>query len=168
MKYFNNCQSVEEAKKHYRKLLLQYHPDHAGEEGESITKEIIEQFNAFLKSFMSHSFNTYYEDKDYKPDPDNLTPFQDILLKVIHLECEIEIIGYWIYCFKSKEVKDQLKELGFWFTGKHKAWVYSGGSKKGRATKKTLDDIRAEKGSQKVSKEEKKKEKKNKFYKMVG
>ena len=105
---------------------MQYHPDHAGEEGEAITKEIIKQFNEFLNSFMSHSFNSYYEDKEWKPEADTIYDFQEILQKVISLECEIEIIGFWIYCFKSKEIKDQLKELRFWFSGKHKAWIYSG------------------------------------------
>jgi len=130
MNYFEHCQSVEEAKKLFRSLLMQYHPDHAGQEGETITKEIITQFNEFLKSFMSHSFNSYYEDKEWKPAPGAETPFQDILQKIINLDCEIEIIGYWIYCFKSKEVREQLKELGFWFSGKHKAWIYSGRPKK--------------------------------------
>ena len=166
MKYFEHCQSVEEAKKHYRELLMVHHPDHAGPEGEDITKEIISHFNAFLKSFVSHSFNSYYEDKEWKPEAETVYDFQDILQKIINLECEIEIIGYWIYCFKSKEVKDQLKDLGFWFSGKHKAWVYSGKPKKGRASKKTLDDIRAEKGSQKIEKQEKEKEKP--AYKMVS
>jgi hypothetical protein len=160
MNYFEHCQSVEEAKKHYRELLMQYHPDHAGQEGEAITKEIIAQFNSFLKSFMSHSFNSYYQDKEWKPEAETVYDFQDILQKIIHLDCEIEIIGYWIYCFKSKEIKDQLKDLGFWFSGKHKAWIYSGSFKKGRASKKTLDDIRAEKGSRKINKEEEKDEKK--------
>ena len=159
MNYFEHCQSVEQAKKHYRELLMQYHPDHAGEEGEATTKEIIKQFNAFLKGFMSHSFNSYYEDKDWKPEADTVFDFQDILQKIINFECQIEIIGYWIYCFKSKEIKDQLKDMGFWFSGKHKAWIYSGGFKKGRASKKTLDEIRAEKGSRKVEREEKEKEK---------
>jgi hypothetical protein len=49
--------------------------------------------------------------------------------------------------------------LGFWFSGKHKAWVYSGKPKKGWAGKETLDEIRAKKGSQKIEKEEKEKEK---------
>jgi hypothetical protein len=160
MNYFQHCKSIEEAKKHYRELLMQYHPDHAGPEGEAITKEIIAQFNNFLKGFMSHSFNSYYEDKEWKPEAETVYDFQDILQQIIHLDCEIEIIGYWIYCFKSKEIKDRLKELGFWFSGKHKAWIYSGSFKKGRASKKTLDDIRAEKGSRKVSKEEKKEEEK--------
>ena len=166
MNYFNHCQSVEEAKKHYRELLMQYHPDHAGPDGEAATKEIITQFNNFLKGFVSHSFNSYYQDKEWKPEAETVYDFQDILQQIINLDCEIEIIGYWIYCFKSKEIKDQLKELGFWFSGKHKAWIYSGTSKKGRASKKTLDDIRAEKGSRKVRKDEREEEKP--FRRMVS
>jgi hypothetical protein len=159
MNYFEHCQSVEEAKKHYRELLMQYHPDHAGQEGEATTKEIIAQFNAFLKGFMSHSFNSYYEDKEWKPAADTVTPFQDILQKIISFDCEIEIIGYWIYCFKSYEVREQLKELGFWFTSKHKAWVYSGKAKRNIPGKETIDELRARKGSQKIEKEEKEQEK---------
>jgi hypothetical protein len=160
MDYFSKCQSVEEAKKRYKKLLMQYHPDHAGPEGEAVTKEIIAQFNAFLNGFMSHSFNSYYEDKEWKPKEEAVYPFQEVLQKIINLDCQIEIIGYWIYCFNSKEVKEQLKELGFWFSGKHKAWVYSGKPKRGRAGKETLDEIRAKKGSQKIEKEEQEKDKK--------
>jgi hypothetical protein len=137
MNCFEKCQSVEEAKKRYRELLMQHHPDHAGEKGEAATKEIISQFTAFLNSFMSHSFNSYYEDKEWKPKAEAVTPFQEVLQKIIDLDCQIEIIkrgtfgfrprlrfGYWIYCFNSKEVREQLKELGFWFSGKHKAWIY--------------------------------------------
>jgi curved DNA-binding protein CbpA len=159
MHFFTACQSIEEAKKIYRSLLLKYHPDHAGQEGEAITREIINQFNNFLKSFMFHSFNSYYEDKEWKPEADAVTPFQDILQKIINLDCEIEIIGYWIYCFNSKEVKEQLKELGFWFSGKHKAWVFSGKPKKNITSRETLDQIRAKKGSQKIEKEEKERQK---------
>ena len=108
---------------------------------------------------MSHSFNSYYENKEWKPTADAVTPFQDILQKIINLDCEIEIIGYWIYCFNSKEVKEQLKELGFWFSGKHKAWIYSGKAKKNITSKETLDEIRARKGSQKIEKEEQDKQK---------
>jgi hypothetical protein len=134
-------------------------PDHAGEEGEAVTKEIIAQFNSFLNGFMSHSFNSYYEDKEWKPKADAVTPFQEILKKIIDLDCEIEIIGYWIYCFNSKAVKEQLKELGFWFSGKHRAQVFSGRPKRLRAGKETLDEIRAKKGSQKIEKENREEEK---------
>jgi hypothetical protein len=160
MNYFEQCRSVEEAKKRYRELLMQYHPDHAGEEGEAVTKEIIGQFNSFLNGFMSRSFNSYYEDKERKPNPEAVTLFQEILRQIIHLDCQIEIIGYWIYCFKSYEVRDTLKELGFWFSIKHKAWVYSGRAKRNISSRETLDEIRAKKGSQKIEKEEEKKQEK--------
>jgi hypothetical protein len=140
---------------------MQYHPDHAGPEGENITKEIIAQFNAFLNNFMSHSFNSYYEDKEWKPKEEAVYPFQEVLQKIINLDCEIEIIGFWIYCFKSYEVRDTLKELGFWFSSKHKAWVYSGRAKRNISSRETLDEIRAKKGSQKIEKEEEKKQEKH-------
>jgi hypothetical protein len=156
MNYFKFCKTVEEAKKLYRELLMKYHPDHAGHEGEAATKEIIIQFNSFLNNFMSNSFKSYYEDKEWKPKEEAVTPFQDILQKIINIDCEIEIIGYWIYCFNSKEVREQLKEYGFWFSGKHKAWIYSGKSKKNITSRETLDEIRSAKGSQKIKNEEKK------------
>jgi hypothetical protein len=69
-------------------------------------------------------FISYYEDKEWKPNAEAVNPFQEILRKIINLDCQIEIIGYWIYYFNSKEVREQLKEFGFWFSGKHKAWQY--------------------------------------------
>ena len=48
--------------------------------------------------------------------------------------------------------------MGFWFTGKHKAWVYSGRSKRNITSRETLDEIRESKGSHKVAKGEKEKE----------
>jgi hypothetical protein len=155
MKYFNHCQSVEEAKKRYRELLMKYHPDHAGEEGETITKDVIAEFTAFLNGFMSYSFNSYYEDKEWKPDAGAETSFQETLQKIIDFDCEIEIIGYWIYCFNSYTVREQLRELGFWFTNKHKAWVFSGKAKRNIHSKETLDEIRERKGSQKIEKKDK-------------
>jgi hypothetical protein len=153
MLYFSSCQSVEAAKKLYRELLMKHHPDHAGHEGEAVTKEIIAQFSAFLNGFVSHSFNSYYEGKEWQPEPEAATPFQEVLQKIISLDCEIEIIGFWIYCFNSYHVREQLALLGFWFSSKHKAWVFSGRAKKSIATKDSLDEIRADKGSKKIDKE---------------
>jgi DnaJ-class molecular chaperone len=39
MNYFEHCQSVEEAKKQYKKLLMQYHPDHAGKEAKPLPRK---------------------------------------------------------------------------------------------------------------------------------
>ncbi|GHU39095.1 hypothetical protein FACS1894190_02320 [Spirochaetia bacterium] len=155
MKYFRDCKSIEEAKKLYRELLKQYHPDIAGMDGEAATVEIINEFNKFIDCFVSNSFEQYYADKEEEnPDMSTITPFQEVLKKIIHFDCEIEIIGYWIYCFNSFNVHEQLKELGFWFSGKHKAWIYSGKAKSRFVTKATTDQLRACKGSYKVEREE--------------
>jgi curved DNA-binding protein CbpA len=176
MKYFKDCKTIEDAKKIYRELLKQYHPDHAGKEGEAETIEIIDGFNLFLDNFVSDSFDEYFADKEEKPDYSTVTPFQEALKKIIRLDCEIEIIGYWIYCFNSYSVHEYLKELGggligsrvirsfhagysrsrsrSWFSGKHKAWIYSGGRKSRFVTKATLDQLRKSKGNCKVEKED--------------
>lgn len=156
MKYFKSCASIEEAKKVYRALLKKHHPDLAGKKGEAVTVEVINQFNQFIDSFVSQSFNSYFEDKDRKPDPETVTPFQEVLKAIIGFNCEIEIIGYWIYCFNAFPVHEQLKALEFWFSSKHRAWVYSGSSKKKYASRLSLDEIRAGKGSQKVENEKQK------------
>ena len=152
MDYFSACESVMDAKKLYRSLLKAHHPDRAGQEGEALTVEIIRQFKAFLDCFMSASYTAYYEENGWEPEQDNLTPFQSVLQEIIALDCDIEIIGFWIYCFKSFAVRFTLKELGFWFSSKHKAWVYSGSKKRSIKTRETLDEIREKKGSQKVTK----------------
>jgi hypothetical protein len=154
MNYFTNCKTIEEAKKIYRELLKQHHPDHAGKEGEAATIEIINEFNTFLDNAISNSFDEYFADKEEKPDYSTITPFQEILKQVIHLDCEIEIIGYWIYCFNSYSVYKHLKELGFWFSSKHKAWVYSGRKKSRHVTKATLDQLRKLKGNYKIEKDD--------------
>jgi curved DNA-binding protein CbpA len=146
MNYFNNCKTIDEAKKHYRELLKQYHPDIAREEGQAATIMIIDEFEKFIDCFMSASFNEYYADKYEKPDMSTITPFQEVLKKIIHLECDIEIIDYWIYCFHAENVRAELEQLGFWHSSKHKAHIYSGKKKSRYATKVKLAELRTNKG----------------------
>ena len=56
---------------------------------------------------------------------------------------KIEVVGYWIYCFKSFQYRNQLKDMSFWFSIKHKAWIFSGGKKIAkRRTRLSLDRIK--------------------------
>jgi hypothetical protein len=118
--YFSECENLKQAQSQYRELLKKHHPDHIGGSTEK-TIEIIEEFKNFSKKF--------FDDSKVKFDIDK-TVFSDILEKIINLDINIEIIGFWIYCTNSIHHKDYLKELGFWFSGKHKAWIYSGSQKK--------------------------------------
>ena len=62
-----------------------------------------------------------------------------------------EIIGSWLYCFTTDLIGVQLLALGFWYSYKHSAFVYSGREKDGTADDETLDEIRARLGSQHIS-----------------
>ena len=44
-----------------------------------------------------------------------------------------EIIGRWIYCFTTSLIGVQLQAIGFWYSLKHCAYVYSGSPKYGIA-----------------------------------
>jgi len=150
--WFEDVKTVDEAKKVYRKLAMEHHPDQGG--NEETFKEIYSQFERVLEIFMHSAFNSFEEKRGFEAKG-NVNVFADILKKVMEFNVTIEIIGYWIYAFDSYEVKDQLKEMGFWFSKKHRAWVYSGAPKVKRATRMTLSDIRVNRGSQIVKEKEK-------------
>ncbi|KKN34369.1 hypothetical protein LCGC14_0794160 [marine sediment metagenome] len=136
--YFKDCKNLNEAKKLYHTLLKENHPDQGGDT--IICQQIIEQFENYIILFTADIFrkdgNAKYE--HFSDD------FQAILNKIIHFEnMKIEIIGYWIYCFNSYEYKEELKAFGFWFSKKHRAWVFSGTSKKKIRSRLTTNDIRS-------------------------
>ncbi len=80
--------------------------------------------------------------------------FKAVLNEIINFNMEIEIIGSWIWCFDCYAFKDRLKELGFKWAAKKKAWTWHFGEYKRYSKKETsLDGIRAKYGSQKVTRQ---------------
>ena len=61
-----------------------------------------------------------------------------------------EIIGNWLYCYANDLVGVQLLSVGFWFSHKHNAYVFSGDDKELVADEETLDEIRARLGNQRI------------------
>ncbi len=141
---FNNCESIEEAKKVYRELSKKNHPDKGG--SEEMMKAINLEYENFLNAFIAGRVSDFVADKDYDI---NAEPFADILNKIIHFNMDIEVIGFWIYvreCWTTEQ-KETLSSLGFWYSRKHKAFVFSGSKKKKIRTKMTTEDIRKKHGS---------------------
>lgn len=151
---FNNCESVMEAKKVYRELSKENHPDKGG--SLDLMKQINIEYERFLKSFIDGRVNDFTESKDYDI---NSEPFSDMLKKVMDFDMDIEIIGFWIYardCWSVDE-KATLKELGFWYSKKHKAYVFSGGAKKKIRSRLSIDEVRSMHGSETIKQREEKK-----------
>jgi len=125
---FRNCKTIEDLKSLFKKLSKIYHPDLGGDT--ELFKQLLNAYEQAIKMFSYENFKAEYVDS-----------YMMILQKIVNLDIEIEIIGTWVYCFRAFECKDFLKSIGFWFSSKHKAWVYSGGVKRNRKSRYTLTDI---------------------------
>jgi hypothetical protein len=76
--------------------------------------------------------------------------YQEALNLISVNKMKAEIIGQWIYCFTTALIGVQLLSLGFWYSYKHEAYVYSGSQKDGFADDETLDEIRSRLGSRQI------------------
>jgi len=145
--------SIEKIKAEYRALMKTYHPDCGGDK--ATAQAIIAEMNSLMNKVISGAVKNWKQSNPEKSDINvNEEMFGEVLSKVMDLNCDIEIIGFWIYAFNSFEVKEQLKELGFWFSKKHKAWVYSGTKKRFTRSRSTTEDIREKHGSKVVRERE--------------
>ena len=151
-KYFAGVKTIEELRKRYRELLKQYHPDNGG--NEEIMKEINIEYDR-LFAILSKESKPDGESTTYDQNAEN-EAFKAVLNQIIGYSMEIELIGSWIWCFNCYAYKDRLKELGFKFAPKKKAWTWHYGEfsryHKGEIP---IDDIRAKYGSQKVTRQSK-------------
>ena len=151
-KWFTGVTTIEELRKRYRELLKQYHPDNGG--NEEIMKEINIEYDR-LFAILSKESKPDGESTTYDQNAEN-EAFKAVLNQIIGYSMEIELIGSWIWCFNCYAYKDRLKELGFKFAPKKKAWTWHYGEfsryHKGEIP---IDDIRAKYGSQKVTRQSK-------------
>ena len=135
-KYFSQCTSLEEAKKTYRNLSKNLHPDLGGDAEEF--KAMKKEYENYVSNFMYAKFTAAGD----KTGDNKMHTFQSILNKIIDFDIDIEIIGYWIYAKNSFAYKDELKTFGFWFSGKHKAWIFSGSEKKKKNSRLTVEQVK--------------------------
>jgi hypothetical protein len=101
-------------------------------------------------TIMEHfiTLHSLYRQSDRQLPPKDI---QDVYKIVSRLKCKSEIIGHWVYCFVSAETGAQLLAVGFWYSYKHEAFVYSGFPKSGPANDESLEEIRARLGSRRVT-----------------
>lgn len=125
MVYFKNVHTIQELKKQYKDLVMQYHPDLNKEDTTSIMQEINSQYDALfskVKNSFVNSNGTIYE----KQNSETLENFKSIINKIITFkDCNIEIIGNWIWVSgNTKYYKEILKSLKFNWISNKKAWAY--------------------------------------------
>lgn len=154
MDWFGSCRTVEETKALYRDLMKQHHPDMGGDT--ATAQAINAALDKWLSDGMGRAFREYEHATGRGFAEDRPYVFADMLARIVKMDGvgRIEVIGYWIYAFDSFVAKDALKAMGFWYSGTHKAWVFSGGSKRPmRATCGTIDKLHARWDWQAIDKE---------------
>lgn len=155
MEYFENVKTIEELRKRYRELLKVYHPDNKNGSLE-ITKEINKEYDILFTRLNNKNEIKYTQEDDEE--------FRIILNEIINFNMTVEIIGSWIWCFDCYQYKDKLKELGFKWCSKKKAWTWHSSSYKSKRHKEIdIEMIRLKYGSKTI-----KKQSKNESLKLKG
>uniref|UniRef100_UPI004048447C hypothetical protein n=1 Tax=Aliarcobacter sp. TaxID=2321116 RepID=UPI004048447C len=137
---FKNVTELAEAKKLYKKLAKQLHPDVGGDE------ESFKALNAVYNHILEHGL---FFSSEITFDLD----IEKIISQILHFEnIEIEIVGKWIWISgETKEIKETLKNLGFKWASKKKMWYFGELQKSSNRREKSIEEIKATYGSQKVA-----------------
>lgn len=147
MKYFTNINTLDELKKAYRRLAMQYHPDRGG--SDEIMKEINAEHDKLFEILKANHNKTADE---YHKTTETAAEFREIIEKLLKLDgLDIELCGSWLWIGgNTKEHKDTLKALGCRWSNNKKLWYWHHAEDGHRWHKgsSTMTDIRTKYGSQ--------------------
>ena len=145
LKEFQDIEGINEAKKIYKTLAKNLHPDIGGSE---------EDFK-----ILNEIYNNLIEHKIYFSNSSKIDiELEKIISLILHFEnINIELIGSWIWVNgDTKEIKEKLKEIGFKWASKKKMWYY-GEMKAKNPNPKSMEEIKTKYGSETLKSNEKKK-----------
>ncbi len=149
MKFFNNCKTLEEVKKLYKKLALEHHPDKGGN---TETMQTINTEYAFICAKLLKGENL--TDEQINEEMNLSEELRQAIEQIIHLPgITIEVVGYYIWVTgNTYPVRNELKSAKFVYHGTKECWYYANAKFKVRGGKKTLEEIKAKYGSATVHK----------------
>jgi hypothetical protein len=147
MKYFNNCQTLDQLKAEYRRLTKIHHPDCGG--SDEAMKEVNADYTArfeVLKNQHNKTADEYHQTTEAPED------FIEIINQLVKLDgIEIELCGAWLWIGgNTREHKDALKAAGCrWSSNKNLwYWRHPEDGRKWHKGNKSMNQIRSKYGSQ--------------------
>ena len=148
MTWFQNVSTLEELRKQYRILLKQYHPDNPGG-SVAITQEINKAYEQVFQRLQKKEGSSGENPGNEQHQTEEDEQFRTILQAIIGFDMQIEIIGSWIWCFGGYAYRKELKQLGFTWAPKKKAWIWHAAPyQRHHREEIPLDQIRAKYGSE--------------------
>ena len=150
MKYLTeNYSSLEELKKAYKSWAKKLHPDVGGsnEEMKILNNEFdfLVSHKIFTKSHAKSTAKTQEQQAKNERDWEEYSGrLGEILRSIIHMEgIKIEVIGVWVWITGNTfPYKDELKSLGFHYSGSKKAWYFPTTGYQKIRSKKSLNLLR--------------------------
>ena len=132
--HFINIKSINEAKKVYKTLAKQLHPDIGGD------TESFKMLNSMYTYLIEHKI---YFSSGVKIDIE----LEKIISLILHFEnITIELVGSWCWVsnvnYTDKVVISKLKELGFKWASKKKMWHFSFEKSKNGGKTKSMNEIK--------------------------
>jgi hypothetical protein len=146
MKWFKECQTLEEVKAYYKKLAKQHHPDLGGD---TLTMQEINKEYAFATAKTVKGANL--SDEEAENEILSSEAYRAAIEQIIHLEgVVIELVGYWLWVTgNTYPVRQQLKKAGFLFAPKKLAWYFRTAEYMvGKGSGKSLEEIKSKYGSE--------------------
>lgn len=146
MRYFNDCKTIEEAKKLFKKLAFENHPDRGGDN--AIMQAINAEYQFFIAKYATGTAEEINEEFNAH------LRYMDVISKLANLAgIEVEQVGEWLWISGNTYAhREQLKAIGCMFAPVKKLWYYRDEEhKKSNGGKsQTMEDLRAKYGSQHV------------------
>jgi curved DNA-binding protein CbpA len=149
MTYFHNITTLEELRKAYHRLALQFHPDRGG--SEETMKAINNEFERLSDRLISGNMDFTEARKAYETQVSE--EIMEAINAVINLPgLIIEIIGSWVWLTgNTYEHREAIKEAHFKFSRQKLAWYWHSGEYRKRNGKtNSLQEVRAFWGSETV------------------
>lgn len=137
MVFFNDCKTLEEAKKLYKKLAFENHPDRGGDNEKM--QQINNEYSFFVAKFAQGTAEEI--DKEFNV----AQKFVDIINKLAGLEgIIVELAGDWLWISGNTYLyREKLKRIGCMFASKKKVWYYRDEKNKTRNPKPySMEEIR--------------------------
>lgn len=132
---FKNCKNFEEAKKLYKKLVRENHPDFGG------STEKMQEINRAWDQFCSAP---HFENSEENATAKECgAKFAEIINDLLKYPVTVDVVGSWLWVTgETFIIKDKLKSHGFKWASKKKAWYLAGSESKGRGNQ-TLEQIKS-------------------------
>lgn len=133
MKYFANCQTLDEIKQLFKKLALENHPDRGGD---TATMQAINSEYKFAIAALAK--NAGKTAKETEAEVNLSEAYQNAINKIAGLDgLIIELVGCWVWVTgNTYQHKQILREAGYLWAGKKQAWYFRTEDNKVRSRKR--------------------------------